>query len=470
MLHSSSYGAIRTERKNCTICESGDDLKKKRAIILYAIMYLAFFLLSCYIHSRADDFVFAAGPERYGGLIGWAAFFTQNWSGRIIPQGLLVLILQMPEIFFHLVDALAWVILLIYIKRIFDAEGVLPSAFVYVAVSVMIFGLIPAGVLHGSIFWKCANVLYLWGSAAILIGICPLVALYHGRDNTRSDYILSAIATVYVSSFEQGGALLCGLSLLLLVFAAFDGRRVSWQIVALFVLAMACTFYFSTLPGNAARYRIEVLGHMPMYDMLTTVDKAIMGVWYAITGIERDVVFLPLLLAGTVTFVLKKTRKSKGQRGLLAGAYVMLGYFLLCALDHIGRTSAESAGFVSTLFELVQVDATLFSVPLSLAVKSILHFLAYVYLGCCVMLVDPQRFRTVDFAFYIGALGSMWIMGFSPTVYASGARPRFIGYLFLICVEISLVSLAVSGVAKDICLPDARYDGPGAPNEEVKKA
>ena len=34
----------------------------------------------------------------------------------------------------------------------------------------------------------------------------------------------------------------------------------------------------------------------------------------------------------------------------------------------------------------------------------------------------------------------MWVMAFSPAIYASGSRPRFLCYLFLICNELKLIS------------------------------
>jgi len=92
-------------------------MTKAKVFIRYAIVYLAFLILSCYMANYGDDFVFKAGIERYGSFFGWVNFFARMWGGRIVPQGILVLLLQLPEIVFHLFDAFAWVLLLIYIKK-----------------------------------------------------------------------------------------------------------------------------------------------------------------------------------------------------------------------------------------------------------------------------------------------------------------------------------------------------------------
>ena len=396
--------------------------------------------------SRDDDLVFQNGIKRYGSFLGWVDWFSHNWGGRIIPQGILVLLLQLPPVIFHFFDALAWVVLLVYIKKVFDPDDHFCKGFVYILTAVLIFVLIPDGILNGAVFWKCANVLYLWGSAALLVGIYPVVQFMHDRSITIGNYIFSVIGIVYASSFEQAGVLMCGVLFVFVFFILCNQRRISWQIVALFVLAAVCTFFFCRLPGNAARSHAEVLGQMQNYDMYSVQDKVLWGIWYVITNTEKEVMYLILLLAGTVTFILHKTRKSSDP--VLIGAYFMLAYFLLCTLNRIGVTDAGTPYFINDLFSFVKVDSGEFGFSISLAVRSVIHFMAYVYLGICIMLVNPDRFEPIGFTFYFGALAAMLIMGFSPTIYVSGARPRFLGYLFIICVEIRMLSCLAESMGK----------------------
>lgn len=403
-------------------------MTKAKVFIRYAIVYLAFLILSCYMANYGDDFVFKAGIERYGSFFGWVNFFARMWGGRIVPQGILVLLLQLPEIVFHLFDAFAWVLLLIYIKKVFDADEMLPFWFVCCAVSIMIFVLIPISVLTGSVLWKCANVLYLWGSAGILIGIYPLIRQLNDRAVRKRDMVFSTIAIVYTSSFEQAAALLCGAYALLLFFVVLNKKNVRWSIVFLFVLSLACSLFFAMLPGNKVRYQAEVLGQIQNYDMYTFVDKVLWGIWYAISGVENDAMFLLLLLVVTLAFIMYKTRKPTDP--VLIGLLTVLGYFILCTPNHIGISNGGSSYFISDLFSLIQVDTTQFGISPLTGFRSIIHFMAYVYLGCCIMLIDPKRFRPVGFTFYFGALATMLVMGFSPTIYASKSRPRFICYLF----------------------------------------
>jgi hypothetical protein len=411
-----------------------------KKILLFSILYLFFFLLSCYMVSRADDFVFQAGIQRYGSIAGWAKWFSQNWGGRIIPQGILVLLLQLPPLIFHLVDALVWVLLLVYVKKIFDVTGLFQEKIFFVLFPSLIFVLIPFSVLSGTVFWKCANVLYLWGSAALLIAIYPAAQLIHQRQVTRFDSIISLACVIYVSSFEQAGVLMCGVLFLFLLYALFIHHSVKWQMILLFVLAIAFTYFFCTLPGNSVRTHIEVLGQMPNYDMYSTLDKVLWGIWYVINYIEQEAMYIVMLLAGTVVYLMHQNRKSNDI--LLIGAYFMLLYFVLCTMNWIGLSNGGTGYFLSDLFQLVQVDAADFGFSRRIAVFSILHFMAYIYLGSCILIVIPEEINITGFSFYFGGLATMWMMGFSPTIYASGARPRFLCYLFLLCCEIQILSCA----------------------------
>ena len=415
-----------------------DSAKK---VIWYFALYAMFFLLSCYMVSRADDLVFKAGIERYGGFSGWVKWFSNNWGGRIVPQGLLVILLQFPPVVFNLFNAFAWVLLVIYIKKVFDADGVFRAGFIYGLIPALIFILIPTGVLTGTVFWKCANVLYLWGSAALLAAVYPLVKFIYGQKITVLDYVFSFAGAVYASSFEQAGVFMCGVLFLLLLYSVFVKRMVKWQIVVLFLLAAACTFYFCRLPGNAVRSHIEVLGQLPKYDMYSTLDKVLWGVWYVINYIEEDAMYIVLLLAGTVVFLMHQNRKRNDP--VVIGADIMLVFFVLCTINRIGLTNLGREYFLSNLFKLVPVDTVNFGFSALLAICSVIHFLAYVYLGCCILIIHPEKLEIIGFSFFFGGLASMWMMGFSPTIYASKARPRFLCYLFLLCVGIRIISGAM---------------------------
>ena len=413
---------------------------KAKSIVSYIILFLAFFVLSCYIVNLGDDWVLKDGIERYKSFFGWAKFFFHNWGGRVIPLGVLVLLLQMPELVFHLVDAFAWVLLLNYMKRIFDSDNRISNNVFFFVIPLMIFVLIPASILNGTVFWKCANVLYLWGSATLLIAIYPFIRQIQGRRIETIDYVLSFIAILYTSSFEQAGVLLCVVCIVITMYS-FYINYLNWKIVFLLLLTLASTIFFVKSPGNDVRIYAETIGWLQNYGMYSFVEKIVWGIWYFITNIEKNGAFIVLILASTVTYIMHFNRPRKDP--VLICAYVMLSYFTICTLNQVGLTNSEKGYFISDIFKFWTVDSQEFDLSLSLAILSIIHFIAYVYLGCCILTIISSELEIIGFAFYLGAIATMCIMGFSPTVYASGSRPHFLCCLFFICIEIRLISLAL---------------------------
>lgn len=163
--------------------------------------------------------------------------------------------------------------------------------------------------------------------------------------------------------------------------------------------------------------------------MYTFVDKVLWGIWYAISGVENDAMFLLLLLVVTLAFIMYKTRKPTDP--VLIGLLTVLGYFILCTLNHIGISNGGSSYFISDLFSLIQVDTTQFGISPLTGFRSIIHFMAYVYLGCCIMLIDPKRFRPVGFTFTLGHLRQCWLWVFPPRYMQVKAVPGLYAIYFL---------------------------------------
>ena len=71
-------------------------LNKKTGKILSYIIFASFIFLISYvtIQNKYDDFIFMKAIEDYGSFGNWLRYFAENWSGRLIPQGLQVIILQ----------------------------------------------------------------------------------------------------------------------------------------------------------------------------------------------------------------------------------------------------------------------------------------------------------------------------------------------------------------------------------------
>lgn len=409
-------------------------------LLSFCLLYLVFFCLSLYVVNRNDDFGFKDAINRYGSIWGWCRFFFNNWGGRIIPQGLLVLLLQLPEIVFHILDAAMWLVMLIYIHKVFDVNNRINIYLSCIVSAIMIFAIIPVSVLSGAFFWKCANVLYLWGMATILVAIYPIVRIINDKSYKKRDIVFAFLAVIYCSGFEQS-ALFMSAALVVLTVAAFvQKKKVNKFIIVLTVVACILTLIFTASPGNAARSDSEVIAWLPKYGMFSIVDKLLWGINYSVGNAESQIPVVFVVLSGIVFYCYLK-REDICLLFKICSFCCFL-FFILRMVHQIGHNMTGNDTFLSSLFRLINVDTIEFGIPWYAILRELINVGMIAFLGISLVFIIPDKVSILVFLTFFGGFGTMAMMGFSPTIYASADRPRCIGYVLLICtIYLSGVSM-----------------------------
>jgi len=412
-------------------------------IIKYILLVIVFFVMSSSIGNRADDNVFADGIRRFGSITNWGRWYTENWGGRVIPHGLLVLVLQLPSFIFNLLNTLSWILLVIYSQKIFGSENKQKNTYFPFILSGMIFFFIPVAITKEAIFWKCANVLYLWGMASLFIAVYPFVLKYINKDVKVIDYILSCIAIIYTASFEQAAVLMCGIIIGLYLYILISTRKINGTLLLEMLFAIVATFFFCfMLKGNAVRSDTEVFCHMSDYGIFSLVDKILWGLTYTIENLESELFIVIILLC--VCLYAGNYKNRKNNKIAYAFSIILCLYFLFSLLSTIiANNSHGGHSFITKLFFMVQVDSTQIGWRLITYLVTGVHIFMYFMLGILLLVTTSKEneYDFLSFLIYFGAMGSSFIMAFSPTIYASLGRPRFICYFLLICILIKKMNL-----------------------------
>jgi hypothetical protein len=241
----------------------------------YVFVFAAFLFISSYIQDRNDDLVFMESYQQYGSLIEWIRWFANNWGGRVIPQGLLVVLLQLPPIFFGILNGAAAMALAVFSKRIIDRNGRIPDGAYCFALVLGLLFVFPGEVLRGTLYWKCADVLYLWGFSALFVALYPFVCLMRGKRIGIPAWIAAFLCAAYTASFEQAGICMTGMMILLYAYHVFflggceggaqnpAGRFGTVPVIVLLIVSTALTIVFSMMPGNAVRLEEETVRWYP---------------------------------------------------------------------------------------------------------------------------------------------------------------------------------------------------------------
>lgn len=408
----------------------------KRSLFFSVILFAFFFLLGLYLPIRNDDLVFQEGIQKYGSFLNWCKWFSSNWGGRVVPQGILVLLLQLPDFVFSFINAVMWVSLLAFSCLIFDIYDSLGFINTSIVMLIAFFSFIPMSILIDAVFWKCALVLYLWGSSALLMAIYPFVLEVRGINIDVKWYGVAVVGAIYASSFEQIAVIMCWLEISIFVFSFIYNRRVNKGNIVLLFFSLLSSILFLSATGNKIRYQAAVLSWYSKWDMYSLTEKLMLGINYAIGGIEKNIPLLLVLLAGMVCYISIKNNDRKLIRFINNS---VLCFFALNMIHRIG-SDISSKYVLGRLFELYSVETSSFDITIADILKESLNVQMFVMLGCGLSTNMKKKLDLFILVVYIGGFGTALMMGFSPTIHISGVRPLLICCLCLLFCTVSTIS------------------------------
>lgn len=418
-----------------------------RRTIPFLIFFLCYCIMSLFIVSHDDDLVFKAAIEEYGSFWGWATWFACNWGGRVVPQGILVTLLQLPDIVFTIINSFFGTVLVYYTYRVVDYNKQIPCGIWLFGIPFMVIISISAEILAGTVLWKCAAVLYVWGLATMFIALFPYVTTIHQKQCTSIEWIIAFFAVVYTASFEQAGILMSTMCVILLLYILIQFRRIpSARIMFLTAESVGATAFFCFLPGNQVRYTEEIAYWYQGFGMFSLPEKILNGLNYAVSSIEMEIMPVMILMVVAATIIIIR----RGYRILSAGALLSVIYLVLCEINTLGSSIGSSLGWFSSVFFLQSFETAIFDLSWARIVAMTVHYMVFVYVGCIVSLAVEKDSRLIVFLLYYGGLCTMLMMGFSPTIHASGSRPCFICFYLMIVIVIKLIEVLYYETTKNL--------------------
>ncbi len=403
-----------------------DDWKvSKKYLKSYYIPFIFLFAIAFIISSRVgifsgDDEVFANSFVSNGGIFGWFKNYTAMWSGRVVPHFILIVLLNIHLIFWRVINSfmfsfMAVGIFLLISKNDDSEKNKVMTA--WVICSLIFF--IPVGIMYPGGVWITGAVTYLWPMACAFIAIVPFKRLITGEESSKSFIIISIISTIYASYSEQSAAIMIAFETLILVYCFFNKTKTKWYNYLSYVLCLINSLYSLTVIGNSVRSQAEALKYYPDYDMLSMVDKGFLGVRTCFNELYNNRnVFMLMITVIIVMFIghIKVDCVTK-LMAIFSVAYVSLNF-----LD------------VKEIYKFNDVN------PLYIGgIKQYLSYIAAI-MTCLIILYlfyiifEREEFIIVSLMFLAAVCCSV-VMGFSPTVYASGKRIFFAtNVLLILCV------------------------------------
>jgi len=355
------------------------------------------------------------------------AYYT--WSSRIVIMPVAAFFAGNSFWLFSVVNILVYGLLAVMISRIFVDKNRLKTNWALIFLLICV----PFVSMMTTAGWVVTNIHYLWPLTFALVAIYPIKKICVGEIINWYEYPLYFLAAIFGMNMELVAAILVSVYL---IFCLYFGYRKKNSI---FVILMAAIlvgnlFFILLCPGNGAREVSEIVANFPEYATFGFVQKLTVSATSHMFTIDQNFIMLTVMaMAGLFSW-----QKYKAWLPRIIGIIP----FVICLMINWARILVLSPKF-GFLFSVITGKSIHDWVTLSGIIGGQLNF--YHYLGLVFMFTfvlsliamtvilfkDEKTFGVAILA--IGAsIMSRVVMGFSPTVYASGARTFLFQYIAMV--------------------------------------
>lgn len=415
------------------------------------LIFGVYFLLNLSMIDQGDDFCFNNIYRIKGDLFSFLQYYGNAWSGRLIPHGIMVLLFQLPPIIYQLVNAFFMTAVVFLGFRLctgLTASFEAKEKFVLLGVAASVLYFPPAFMVSNAFFWKSANVLYIWGLAAAFTAVIPFVQAYLSQKTRALWWILAGIGAVYSSNFEQTAPFVLAFGIILMAMTYLEHKKVS-LFHCLILLITGAGFVFSIkMPGNAFRFQAEVLEKMPHFDTFTFTDKIYLGFAYTFDFLYAHFPIFLFLISALALYLVFRSGQKIYIRVIAAipTAYFSLLYFCSLAKGFFEKVHVPF-GLDWGLFNFADFNTELVYFTLGQKLSLFFGILCFALLAVTIFLYVGKQKNTVSALLLAASFFTVFIMAFSPGVYASGQRVGIISAICLVIVLFRLLYLVLHSLA-----------------------
>ena len=363
---------------------------------------------------RADTLAFSENVKQYS-LLGFLSWRMNTWSGRVILEGMLYLVLTLPYLAFAVLDSLIILGTVYGLRKLFE-WGWLETT----VLSLLLFlfpmdGLIDVGIQPGAIN-------YIWALAAAVTALIPLGMIYRGKEIRWYHYIGCGAAAVIGCNMEQTAAIVFCFYLLAVIYFV-KSKRLKPILFSQMLLSIFSLVFIMTCKGNAARVVQETATYWNGFEKLSIGQKLWNG-WFTTVDYFYSTRELPFLIFITLLCAWLWIKYKKVNLFTLCGTFPLLGRAVIWAgrfPDAVLGTGIREWA-VGVHYENGIPEAP----PIPVYPQVILYTVFFLMTGVAVY----GSFRSLEekalvLLILAAGFGARLIMGFSPTLIASGTRTYF---------------------------------------------
>ena len=396
------------------------------------------------------------------GVSGWVLWRAETWQPRLFSDFFFAVLINNLALW-KLINAVVAGLLAFGVWRMAFKKGTLLAA----SLICLLFFFIYPNAVTSSVFWYTGSFNYLWPVTAMIFGLMPFIFLVREESPyPKKIWIpVGIIASVCAGFNEQTTAVSLCVALLILIYAVSRKKTVPvWLLIHFAVIAVCAVYFLYSVVTSSRVTSGSEIALFPEYADFGLRHKLILGVNVVTTHLLRSsslLFFVLTLLAGILAYFRMKGKNPVLKALLFFPAFytllniLPLRFLLSGTWNHpanyaglIGNASAfdtNPSAWFDFLYNVVPLNwapaprDTFMAILALIAVLSVLYPLFFAFKEMSNRLLAPLL--------YLAALASGAIMGFSPSVFASGSRPYFL--LNILVLLLCAILLKEGMTAKD---------------------
>lgn len=346
-------------------------------------------------------------------------FRYTEWTSRLVIETVLTQAVQ-HVFLWRIINAAAMTVVAVLPSLLFESDNRRRGMVIGTGISL----LVPAASMNNA-GWMATTTNYVWVMAAGLLSIWPIMNYVRGKKIPVVSYCVSLIFLIYATNQEQMVVIMLA-SVIVLAAVIYTYKKNLFVILPHIVITIASFIFILTCKGNVARNIQETKQWLPEFVNYSTFDKLQLGYTSTLKALFFE--WSPLMMAFVLLVFVASMMKNQTTSKKIISSLPMIVYLI----------SVKFNAAIDEKFDM-QTGETYW--PLILLLTVLLG--VYIF-GIWGSSSTFKEFLLVIFILTLG-VGSRIMMGFSPTIWVSGARTYYFTYILIMIAGVELISLPSKG-------------------------
>ena len=402
---------------------------------------LIFFINLVYVNPSGDDITLFGGevlwPQNMS-FIEAAIKRYMEWSPRILAEWITYFFAH-NFLLFKIVNSVICVIFVYLLYKLiknYSDNNLLSSIFIC-----LFFVCMYPWKDMGTAGYATTFIFYLWPFTALLYVFYIMIKYNNNIKISIKEYVIYSLLLLFASNIEQTVVYIVIFSLIFIIYNIRNNIKKTLYIVT-FIISILGLVFLLTAPGEANRFMLEIPKWYPTYEMLSFMDKMNLGLtstmFHFIKSSEAMILYL-FFLIGLLVMVWNKYPNKY--------YYILMMFNFIWIIIGMHLNINEPIVTGMEIFEMINgTNIISFSGYLPISISILL--LLWPCIGLYLIYNEDNKKSLMIIFIYLFSFGDRFIMGFSPTVFASSTRTYLPVFIMLIFIN-SLIYINIFQYSKN---------------------